>query len=134
MAVKREDGRLEAYLETDLDDRDHRIFFPVPRIMTAEPGSVLATISQHPYVLLLRRPEELTVTPKGGMIGNSGRFSASLLYAPVWCGDQFAGVASVQSYRFNAYRHADADRVLLVTDYLALAIQTSRLLDRSRGG
>lgn len=136
VAVRRDDGLYDAVLETDLDDRDRRIFYPVPRLMEAGRSRVLETIDQHSYVLINRSPEELRELAEGSrpdqpqhLVGNPRRRSASLLYVPVWSGDDFTGVFSVQSYQANAYRHEDARRLLVVSDYLGLALRLARLAD-----
>jgi hypothetical protein len=136
IALRRDDGLYDALLETDLDDRNRRIFYPVPRLMEPGRSRVLETIDQHSYVLINRSEEELRELEQGSrpdqpqhLVGNPQRRSASLLYVPVWSGEDFTGVLSVQSYALNAYRHEDARRLLVVSDYLGLAFRLARRAD-----
>lgn len=133
IAARRDDGLYDALLETDLDDRDRRLFYPVPRLWEPGRSRVIETIDQHSYVLINRSEEELRELAQGTrpdmpqhLVGNTGRRSASLLYFPIWSGDEFTGVFSVQSYALNAYRHEDARRLLAVCDYLGLALRMGR--------
>lgn len=123
--ARRRDGRWEALLEADLDDRDRRVFFPVPRPMEHDPTRIFD--GSRGYVLVHRTAEELAhlragARAKDGLTpaGNPGRRSASLLFVPI--GDR-EGAISVQSYRHDAYRHADAERLRLVAEYVALAFR-----------
>lgn len=133
---RRDDGLYDAVLETDLDDRDRRIFYPVPRLMEPGRSRVIETIDQHSYVLINRSAQELQELAQGTrpdqpqhLVGNPRRRSASLLYVPIWSGDDFTGVFSVQSYTPNAYRHEDARRLLVVSDYFGLALRLGRLAE-----
>jgi transcriptional regulator with GAF, ATPase, and Fis domain len=92
----------------------------------------------HRYLLICRTPEELariSGKPASGdpwyPVGNPSRRSASLLFVPLWCGEDFKGVLSVQSYRMNAYRHADAERVALVAEYVGLTLRNARLAEEA---
>jgi len=141
IALRREDGLYDAILETDLNDRDERVFFPVPRLMEPDTSRVAESVEQQRYVLVNRTPEELNKL-RGKVasgdpwypVGNPARRSASLLYAPLWFGDEFQGMMSVQSYRLNAYRHEDAERLLVIGEYVGLAIRNARLLQSVRKG
>jgi GAF domain-containing protein len=133
VAVRRPDDRYDVILETDLDDSDKRVFFPVPRPMEMNKSKALESVVGHRYLLICRTPEELariSGKPASGdpwyPVGNPSRRSASLLYVPLWCGEDFKGVLSIQSYRMNAYRHADAERVALVAEYVGLALRNAR--------
>jgi len=139
IAIQRHDGLYDAILETDLDDSDRRVFFPTPRLMEPDKSKVLETIEQHRYALINRTPEELRAlsqAPAAGNpwypVGNPARRSASLLYVPIWFGEEFKGAMSVQSYRFNAYRHEDAERLLVIGEYVGLAIRNARLMEQVR--
>jgi GAF domain-containing protein len=141
IAVRRPDGRYEAILETDLDDSDRRVFFPVPRLMEPDKSRVAESVEEQRYVLINRSPEELQKL-QGKVasgdpwypVGNPARRSASLLYVPMWFGDEFQGMMSVQSYRMNAYRHEDAERLLVIGEYVGLAVRNARLLESARKG
>ncbi len=130
VAVKGPDGRYEALLETDLDEQDRRMFFPTPRPIDPTRSKVLEAVDPQDYLLILRTPEELrqlqSAEPGAAGIGNVRRRSASLLYVPIWSGEAFAGILSVQSYRPEAYRHSDARRLLQLADYIGLALRLSR--------
>ncbi len=141
VAVRRPDGRYDAILETDLDDADRRVFFPVPRLMDLQKSRALESVVGHRYLLICRTPEELariSGRPASGdpwyPVGNPARRSASLLYVPLWCGEEFKGVLSVQSYRLNAFRHADAERIAVVGDYVGLAIRGARAGEEGKKG
>ncbi len=127
VAVKREGGRFEALLETDLDEQNRRMFFPTPRPMDLSRLKALERVDPNDYLLILRTPEELrrlqVEEPNFQGIGNLRRRSASLLYVPIWVGDTFSGILSIQSYTHDAYRHADARRLIQVADYVGLAIR-----------
>lgn len=141
VAVRRPDDLYDVVLETDLDDSDRRVFFPVPRPMEMRRSMALESVVGHRYLLICRTPEELariSGKPASGdpwyPVGNPARRSASLLFVPLWCGEEFKGVLSVQSYRMNAYRHADAERVALVGEYVGLALRTARLAEEASRG
>lgn len=136
ISVKNKDGDYEALLETDLDDRDQRVFFPVPRIMEPDTSKTMVEVEQRRYVLVNRTPEELRriagKVPSGAPgdpwypAGNPARRSASLLFVPIWFGKDFQGALSVQSYRLNAYRHEDAERLRVIGEYIGLALRNAR--------
>ena len=139
VALRRPDGLYDAVLETDLDDADRRVFFPVPRLMEMTRSKALESVVGHRYLLICRTPEELAKIsgkPASGdpwyPVGNPARRSASLLYVPLWCGEEFKGVLSVQSYRMNAYRFADAERIAAVGEYVGLAIRNSRFAGEAK--
>jgi transcriptional regulator with GAF, ATPase, and Fis domain len=141
IAMKRPDGLYDAILETDLDDADRRIFFPVPRVMEPDKSKVAQSVEEHRYVLLCRTAEEMSAIqgkPAQGdpwyPVGNPARRSASLLYVPIWFGEEYHGFMSVQSYRMNAYRHEDAERLLVIGEYVGLAVRNARLLEEARKG
>ncbi len=140
IALRRPDGEYDTILETDLDDGDRRVFFPAPRPMEVNRSKVMEHIEEHRYVLINRTPEELarlSGKPASGdpwyPVGNASRRSASLLYVPLWFGDEFKGVLSVQSYRLNAYRHEDAERLLVIGEYVGLAIRNAKIMEREKG-
>jgi GAF domain-containing protein len=138
VAVRRPDDIYDVILETDLDDSDRRVFFPAPRPMEMKRSMALESVVGHRYLLICRTPEELariSGRPASGdpwyPVGNPSRRSASLLFVPLWCGEDFKGVLSVQSYRMNAYRHSDAERVALVAEYVGLALRNARLAEEA---
>ena len=62
-------------------------------------------------------------------VGNPKRRSASLLFVPIWHGATYAGAMSVQSYEPNSYDEADAERLVVVADYIGLAIRHTRRVE-----
>jgi GAF domain-containing protein len=139
IAMLTEDRRYLKLLETDLDDRGSRVFC-ARRPAEPNSSSVLETLGQHRFVLLHRTKEEMRRlsgkfvdgepwTP----VGNPNRRSASLLYVPIWEGPVYSGAVSVQSYRRNAYRSEDVERLITVSDYIGLAIRHARPRGSPRG-
>jgi len=123
---RRIDGKWEALLETDLDDRDRRVFFPAPRVMEQDQARIFE--GGGPYVLVHRTGEEASraATRRFTPAGNPRRRSASLLFVPIGEAVPVTGAISVQSYRWNAYRHADAERLLTIARYVELALRWPR--------
>jgi transcriptional regulator with GAF, ATPase, and Fis domain len=125
-------------LETDLDDLGNRVFC-APQPIDPNSSTVLEGLHQHRFVLINRTAEELRRLAKGfhevgdwAPVGNPKRRSASLLFVPIWHGAQYAGAMSVQSYDRNAYDREDAERMVVLADYIGLAIRHSRLVDAGR--
>jgi transcriptional regulator with GAF, ATPase, and Fis domain len=138
VALLRRDGRYLKLLETDLDDAGRRVF--CARRPMQNTSEVLRTLDRERYVLIHRTAAELRRLGKGFAdgepwtpVGNPRRRSASLLFVPVWFGAAYAGAISVQSYRRNAYRPEDAERLILVAEYVGLALRHAGLMAGSRG-
>lgn len=135
IALRDDQGRFVKLLETDLDDRGRRVFCARSPLDAAR-SPVVEALDREPYVLVNRSREELARLGKGFSegeswtpVGNPKRRSASLLYLPIWFGASRTGILSVQSYRLNAYRAADAERLRVVADYVGLAIRHARLME-----
>lgn len=139
IATRKPDGTYEAILETDLDDKNRRVFFPVPRIMEPDQSKVLMTVEQRRYVLVNRSAEEMQRlqgrVAKGDpwfTVGNPNRRSASLVFVPIWFGKDWNGAMSVQSYTMNAYRHEDAERLQMIGEYIGLAIRNAQYVSAKK--
>ena len=122
-------------LETDLDDQGNRVFC-APEPIDPNYSTILDTLNQHRYVLVNRSKAELRRLARGYFegdrwtpVGNPKRRSASLLFVPIWHGATYAGAMSVQSYEPNSYDEADAERLVVVADYIGLAIRHTRLVE-----
>lgn len=125
--------------ETDLDDRDERVFFPVPRPLRSQASHVAEKLRRRRFLLIHRTEEDLRrlrqrgAAPPGPgdpwqMTGNTARRSASLLFVPIRHGPMFLGMISAQSYTLNAYRPEHVARLRTIADYVAYAVlQIGRL-------
>jgi light-regulated signal transduction histidine kinase (bacteriophytochrome) len=61
------------------------------------------------------------------MVGDKGRKSASLMFAPLFTGNQVIGVISVQSYTLDAYTPDDMALLVGIGHHAAIAIENARL-------
>jgi len=79
---------------------------------------------------LLRTQEEVNlISTDKGMLGNTIKRSASLMYAPLKVGERVIGVISVQSYTLNAYSEGDLDLLIGVGNQVGVAVHNARLVE-----
>ena len=82
---------------------------------------------------ILRRADEIElVNSDRGMLGNSTKKSASLMYAPLKVAEQAIGIISVQSYTLNAYTDDDLNLLVGIGNQVGVSIQNARLLEETR--
>lgn len=81
--------------------------------------------------LILRTVEEIEGTPTVTM-GDKGRKSASLMYAPLIIGEQVVGAISVQSYELNAYTREDLDLLAGAASQVTAALQSALLFEQTQ--
>jgi len=66
------------------------------------------------------------------IVGNPGRTTTSLMFAPMIFAGEVMGVISVQSYTPNAYTQEDLDLLYGIANQVAVAIQNTRLLEETQ--
>ncbi len=138
LAVRR-DGQYQVLFQSDLDDHGSPVFFPVPRPLRMTGVQIADRLRRVTHLLELRTAAEVRRLQERGnappgpgdpwhLTGNVRRRSASLLFVPLRFEREFAGMISVQSYRFRAYRPEHVRRMQAIAPYAALAVrQISRL-------
>ncbi len=73
-----------------------------------------------------------TKAKKETRLGDLERVSASLLYIPLFTGQNTSGVLSVQSYQLNAYKESDLSLLSSIASHVAVALENARLLAETR--
>ena len=104
-------------------------------------SEALRTIRTQPYWIRHRTPEQVReLEARGpdysasgfGAIGHRHKRSASFLYVPFRSGGEIIGYLSAQSYAFNAYTVQDAEDLLLIGEYIGIAVQNAWREERVR--
>ena len=130
IAVTDDEGRWWLLMSTDhADGRVVEDFTPHPVIPVDNPA--LRVIRDHPYYILHRTPEQIREmegigagpTKDGWSRLGVPKRSRSILYVPLKTGGEAIGYLSVQSYAYNAYSLRDADDLILIGEYIGLALQ-----------
>ena len=98
-------------------------------------GVASRVIREGKSILINRTTEELEELAKEQnviMIGNAQRFSASMVYVPLQIATKTIGALSVQSYKLNAYSHAEVELLDHIANHVAIALENARLFEQAR--
>jgi len=95
-----------------------------PDKLRVPPTPLMQEILDHGAKLVLK--EKIGPTPGTTPFGNCARPSASVMYAPIRHGSELSGIASIHSYKFNAYDQADLEVFQSLADYCGGAIERIR--------
>lgn len=156
IAVKDDAGQWWLLLMTDVVDgkpwRNNRI-----QRVTLSGNEALLAIQTQPYHIKHRTPEEIAKleaadraksAEKGTMyLMGSMRRSRSILYVPLRTAGEMIGYISCQSYDYDEYSIREAEDLILIGEYIGLAVQntwrrekeraereaSARVLERTRG-
>ena len=141
IAAKDDDGKWWNLLERDVVD-GKPWEFPGTQPSDVHKNEGLRTIQTRPYYIKHRTPEEVRalegrgpghVSPDGwGSTGNLQKRSRSILYVPLRSAGEWIGYISAQSYRYDAYTIRDAEDLILVGEYIGLAVQDAWRRQRER--
>ena len=133
IAVVDENGA--EWLLHERDEVDGQVYEKIgPRPFRTEPGSMMKLMDHQPYVIRHRTPEEIReYENQGPGIAKDGLQSAgiqqkrsrSLMFVPLKSAGQRIGNLSVQSYRYNAYRIQDAEDLILIGEYIGMALRNA---------
>ncbi len=115
-----EEGRF--YPLIDIDTIDGEKIETCPPFESTEPTPLFKLTLREGAQLLLRETEEEYQELKLIPFGNTGRKSASLMFAPVRKGDKTLGLLSIQSYTPNAYTPEDLKLLQFLADHCGGAI------------
>ena len=141
IATKDDAGQWWMLLERDEIDGKP---WEYPGIQRAEihTNEALQAIRTEPFYIMHRTPEEVRsleakdpghLTADGwGTSGNLRKRSRSILYVPLRSGGEWIGYISAQSYQYNAYSIRDAEDLILIGEYIGLAVQDVWRRDRER--
>ena len=142
IAVQDENGA--EWIVHERDEVDGQVFERIgPRPFRVEPGSLMKLLDTQPYVIRHRTPEEIReyenrgpgVSPDGlQSLGIVHKRSRSMLFVPLKSGGRQVGNLSVQSYRYNAYRIQDAEDLILIGEYIGMAVRNALRDEKTRGG
>jgi GAF domain-containing protein len=133
---------LDAYLIALYDETKQTVKFPLvvdeghefvdsednPLNPDSSTGKVLLT--GKPILQLLTEAEHRANVQKG-MMGNTSKISASLMYLPLVVAQKTIGVLSIQSYALNAYTQEQVILVENIANQLSIAIQNARLFEEA---
>ena len=140
IAVKDEQGKWWSLLERDVIDGEVWINPNIESRAMQSPDAVEA-IRKSPYYIKHRTPEEVRLLEARGphrsadgylSAGHVQKRSRSFLYVPLRSGKELIGHISAQSYRYNAYTLRHAEDLILIAEYVGLAVQHAWRLDRER--
>ncbi len=106
----------------------------VPHVVDPVDNPGLRAIRTRPYYILHRTPAEIARLEGAGRaasadgwnpVGHVGRRSRSILYVPLQTGGDVIGLLSAQSYRYDAYSATAAEDLILVGEYIGLALRNA---------
>jgi GAF domain-containing protein len=133
IAAKDDEGQWWILLRTDIVDGKPWEDTTVSHALLGGNEALLA-IQTQPYYIRHRTPEEVAALEAGGRkagkdgwlaIGNTAKRSRSLMYVPLRSGGEMIGYVSAQSYRFNAFSIRNAEDLILIGEYIGLAVQSA---------
>ena len=140
IAVKDDAGQWWFLLETDVIDgkewEDNN-----PHRADIGQNEALRTLQIQPYYIKHRTPEEVRILESRGPnftgagwlpVGNVTRRSCSIMYVPLKSGGEMMGYLSSQSYQYNAYSIQDAESLMLIGEYIGLAVQNAWRKEKER--
>ena len=143
IGAKDEDGQWWILLERDLVDGKP---WEYPGFQRAEMHTSEAkrAIQTQPFYIRHRTPEEIRVLEgkgpehidpsSGGTSGDVSKRGRSLLYVPLRTGGEIVGYFTAQSYSYNAYSIRNAEDLILVGEYIGLAVQNAWRREKERAG
>ena len=132
IAVLDREGRSWILLETDTAD-GRTVANPRPHLAGKINNPAIEAIKTRPYYILHRTPEQVAALEAQGpgraregwrTIGHPKR-SRSLLFVPLRSEGGVIGRISAQSYRYNAYTMRDVEDLLLMGEYIGLALRNA---------
>ncbi len=141
IGVKDQDGQWWILFERDVVDGKP---WEYPGFQKAEMHNSEAkrVIQTEPFYLRHRTPEEIRVLEgagpdhidkdSGGTSGNVAKRGRSLIYIPLRTGGEIVGYFTAQSYSYNAYTIRSAEDLILVGEYIALAVHDAWRRDKER--
>jgi GAF domain-containing protein len=133
---------LDAYLVALYDESKQTVRFP----LVVDEGTEFVSTDDNPLnsesstgrVLMTGKPilqlltnEEYQANIQTGMMGNTSKISASLMYLPLNVAQKTIGVLSIQSYTLNAYTQEQVVLVENIANQLSIAIQNARLFEEA---
>lgn len=129
IAVKDDQNQWWFLMQTDVIDGKLWID-DVPRVQELGKHNALKVLQTQPYYIKHRTPEEIRELEardykpgdEWAPIGNVKKRSRSILYVPLKTDGQMIGYMSTQSYEYNAYSIQDAEDLILIGEYIGLAV------------
>lgn len=129
IAVRDELNQWWFLMQTDIIDGKLWID-DAPRAQELGRHNALKVLQTQPYYIKHRTPEEVRELearePRPGdewmPIGDVKKRSRSILYVPLKTDGRMIGYLSAQSYRYNAYSIQDAEDLILIGEYIGLAV------------
>ena len=132
IAVLDPEGRSWILLETDTVD-GVTVANPRPHLAGKITNPAIEAIQTRPYYILHRTEEQVRAleaqgagrTKEGWRTIGHARRSRSLLIVPLRSEGETIGRISAQSYRYNAYTMRDVEDLLLMGEYIGLALRNA---------
>ena len=140
IAVKDDAGEWWLLLQTDVVDGKPWVETTPENVIVGK-HEAIRTLQSQPYYIRHRTPEEIHKledlgpgVPGDGWyaVGNVRKRSRSILYVPLKTGGEMIGYISAQTYAYNAYSIRDAEDLMLIGEYIGLAVQNAMRRDRER--
>jgi len=141
--------QIKKILPTDLffiglyDARTNRMEFPImydeerrweqqPSLVTDATFSGKTILTRQPLLInhWADTPSQTSTSPI--IVGDAARTTTSLMFAPLFSGQNVIGVISAQSYTPNSYNQDDLDLLTGIAAQVAIAIQNTRLLEATQ--
>ncbi len=118
--------RFALVLDEDIDYTDDS---SEPLNPNSTTGQVILT--GQPVLRLLTEKEYSSNPEPIGMVGDTSKISASLIYVPLNLGQKTIGALSIQSYRLNAYAQDHLSLVQNIANQLSIGIQNASLFEEA---
>ena len=138
-----EDDHGAEWLLHERDEADGQLYERIGRRrFQGGDGRMMKELDTHPYLIRHRTPEEIRAYENRGpgvsadglqSAGLVQKRSRSLLFVPLKTEGRRIGTLSAQSYRYNAYRIQDAEDLILIGEYIGLALRNALRDDTARG-
>ncbi|MGH2398425.1 MAG: GAF domain-containing protein [bacterium] len=103
-----------------------------PRQIYDQGQAIRQILDRRKAVLINRSPVDMATPDAFERVGNTGKRSASLMFAPIVKGELPIGLISAQSYAFMAYTTNDLRLLEAIAAQVATAIENARLFEGSR--
>ena len=138
IGARDESGQWWMLMETDEAEDGKRFESTAPRTIVIGHWEALSAIQVRPWWLRNRTPEEVrTLEAQGPSVTSTGfehRRSRSILYVPLRVAGETVGFISAQSYRYNAYSIREAEELVLIGEYVGMAVRSALRDEQARAG
>lgn len=138
IGARDEAGQWWMLMETDEAEDGTKFESTAPRTIVIGHWEALSAVQTRPWWIRNRTPEEVRALEASGpsvtSTGFKNRRSRSILYVPLRVAGETVGFISAQSYRYNAYSIREAEELVLIGEYVGMAVRSALRDEQARAG